>query len=296
MKKIYDRLVIFVFFTATLARAWGGESYFFNMTNGLEFQDSKGKVIQIPLPDGVINSSDRFEQENSSLEFAVPKTRIEIPILPDINSQGTSICFWANFNEFTGSISDGTEWQQPIVWNAYAVLFDSQKGSFLRQFRIARGPNYQLTYLVIEPNKWNHYAITVEENRIIRFYLNGELVETDSSRNPLTAQVVPNWFGEVKYHPFDGKLDDVLLTHTYLPPQAIEAIYNNSKSSHSITRTADSLQFDFYGFSENASKILTTSDFSEWSVYQDLPNIFGHYTVTVPLAESKQKSFFKLNM
>lgn len=176
-----------------------------------------------------VATTNKDNRPNKALEFNGTSAFVDFGATDDYNNANFSVSVWAesdvvnpghvrnlvgkgNWNEtnnwfigFRGSGSEGvTATYGLATWAAGPMVLNS----------------------TFNPTLWHHYVATVSAGQQ-RLYIDGILVSTVNSTHVATTNTYNLQIARSSYSAtfFDGKIDDVRLFNTTLPPDAVSAMY-----------------------------------------------------------------------
>ncbi|HAR20707.1 MAG TPA: hypothetical protein DCR46_08590 [Cytophagales bacterium] len=199
---------------------------------------------------GIVNgatlTTDRFGKVNSAYSFNGSSNYIRIDNSTSLNSTSISISGWFNTNNLaTNDNLDakgiiGKWWQTPSVcngnYNAYLVCLTkplSQTSTFVGGATSFYGGNVFYANTPISTNNWYHFVFVHNSSSGGRLYINGNLVNSNSSIgsicNSLNALIIGADINNGNlYRFFNGKLDDIGIWNRALTEQEITNLYNEN--------------------------------------------------------------------
>lgn len=191
---------------------------------------------------GVVNgatlTTDRFGTTNSSYYFDGVSNVITIPSFsPGVIQNQYSMSIWINN-------ADNLDHQS--IYLRQGANFSKTwilKMDNSNELRVYNENSFYSTYNhpVSLLNAWYHLCITINSN-IIKFYINGVNVHTETINYPLTWTNDPQYLGFSgntgnQPYPFLGKLDDIGMWNTVLSQQNIIDFYNASLCANNTNIT-----------------------------------------------------------
>jgi len=149
-------------------------------------------------------------------------------------NNGCTLSFWVNVSTYLSSSGQGNFiYAITSAGNGIRLNYNWPGGGnpqqFLCQFYYGAGATY-IAYSGVTINTWYHYTCVIQSNGLNLFYINGNLVGTDSAAvgsviNPtnITRIIVGSATG---YNQFIGLIDDLRVYNTALSALQVQSIYS----------------------------------------------------------------------
>jgi uncharacterized protein (TIGR02145 family) len=175
---------------------------------------------------GATLTTDRFGQAGKAYDFDGNSNIITSSI--NTNTQQITLSSWFKLDSYsqTGRRIISQNWQSGGAFSV-GILGTDFSGGTIFQVCFFTGNPCQSTNIIVPINDWYHFASTYE-NGLVRVYINGQLVLTDSGLLPLQGGNFPIEFGGTSIFKFDGIIDDIAIYNRALSAQEIATLYTNS--------------------------------------------------------------------
>ncbi|QDU57115.1 LamG domain-containing protein [Aeoliella mucimassa] len=200
-----------------------------------KLDESAGNTAYDSTPnarDGVIHggptlATSGIHADQPVMEFDGTDDFVQLPVIDDTFQTGVSLSVWARptASPFYGKfiqLANGT-WEEIDFGR-----FDTTDS--LRMIAAPGMHSYQAGTIV--NNAWHHYAGTIDRQGVIRLYVDGEQVRTDSRVLPTNVSRVYNFIGGSNWPSdglYQGRMGDVRLYNRALSGEEVDAIYHSGK-------------------------------------------------------------------
>jgi gliding motility-associated-like protein len=186
---------------------------------------------------GLIYSSDRFGNINSSIEFNSLNIGNQL-LAPYVNiTNSSSVVF---DQEYSFSV-----WSKIGINTQVAELINRgpDNNSFFSRFQGLNGfafgnyPDYFNNTMIIDTTQWHMYTYIRTNSGNGQLYYDGLLIETQqiaaisNSGNNFAFGKMPSGGTNGSYYPYQGKLDDIGIWNRALTQQEIQDLYNQGNLS-----------------------------------------------------------------
>ena len=202
---------------------------------------------------GAMLTTDRFGNTGKAYNFNGSSNYIRINNSTSLNGTSVSISGWFNTNNLaTNDNLDakgiiGKWWQTPSVcngnYNAYLVCLTkplSQTSTFVGGATSFYEGNVFYANTPISTNNWYHFVFVHNSASGGRLYINGNLVNSNSSIGSICNSLnALNIGADINngnlYRFFNGKIDDIGVWNRVLTQQEITNLYNSANSNECLT-------------------------------------------------------------